>query len=140
MISKQDCMVLLLNLKLTYCSDAFDEISLGTTAIVLHKSAKKGYLSQYKNRDQVFKNMSLHEFYHMKHNQKIPKKISNSTKQNERIEIPENSEQEELSQKRKDKYYIPIYTGACTAPVYPPTKEFAYSIALIYKPWPGNFF
>lgn len=101
------------NLKPTYGSDAFDQIYLGKSVAFLHKSAKNDYLNEYKNRHQEFKDITT---------------------------ISEYSEKQDLCHRRKDQYYSPIYTGACTAPLFPSKKELAKSLTFTYKPWHGYYF
>ena len=37
------------------------------------------------------------------------------------------------------KLIIPHYVGGKRFPVFPPTKDYAQSVLLLYKPWVGKF-
>jgi len=104
-ISKQECMVMLLNLDLAKCTDRFDNISLsGYRKITKDKQSSNtnGWVRKYIHRSKEDKHLSLHQYYHRLKNQndKIKKKI----------------------------WYIPHYTGTKTIPMYPPTLEYARSV------------
>jgi hypothetical protein len=112
LISKQEAMVLLLELDLVMCSDRFDLINISSSAVVKARSNQKSILSNYKFRTDN-KQCTLHEYYHMKKQQD--------------------------STMTKSLWYIPIYTGANTKPTYPPQFGYAKTQILIHSAWNYNF-
>lgn len=78
-ISKQECLVMLLELDFVLCSDRFDNISVGGKQLITksEKCAKSGTLVKSYGRRQKIEelNMSLHEYYHYKKDQYRGKKL-----------------------------------------------------------------
>lgn len=110
-ISKQEVMVNLANLNLTFCSESIENVSLSGSYRLSNKPTRT-FLSSYANRPLEFtKNMSLHEYFN------FVKNITTKSK----------------------KTIIPHYVGASCQPVYPPTRSYARSIMLIFCPWNKTF-
>lgn len=65
-ISKQECMVMLLNLDLAKCTDRFDNISLsGYRKITKDKQASNnGWVRKYINHPRDNRHLTLHQYYH----------------------------------------------------------------------------
>ena len=112
LISKQETMVLLLDLNLVLCSDRFDLINISSTSVVAAKTNQKSFLSEYKFRKNQ-RTLTLHQYYHFKKDQD--------------------------SSRTKDLWYIPVYTGINTKPRYPPEFGYAKAQLLIHSPWIGSF-
>ena len=74
MISKQECMVLLLQLPLTECSDRFDYIFVATKTVQTKKRSQKSFVSKYKYKDRSLRDLSLHQYYHHSKQQNDGKK------------------------------------------------------------------
>ena len=112
MISKQDNMVLLAGLDLHMCSEIIDNVSIsGGYRLSEDNHVSKGN-SLLKNYGSRKDNLSL-------------------------------SFDDDLISSRKmgrgGKCIIPHYVGGKTFPVYLPTKDYARSVLLLYKPWVGTF-
>ena len=105
-ISKQECMLLLLGLKPFKCSDAMDYISM--SGRVLAKRGQKTKVEQYRQRRDDH-HLSFHEWFHKTEEQYI--------------NVPQSS------------YKIPHYVGNHLRPVFPPTRQFAESLNMIHQPW-----
>ena len=118
-VSKQECMVLLLGLDMVKCTDCFDKISTsGKVRLALKNSkcGKRDLQQQYAMRnmaDVELRSLSLHEFFHRKHNQKAGMKLR--------------------------KWHIPVYTGASVRPMFPPSRKYAESLFYIHRPWQRSF-
>ena len=105
-ISKQECMVLLRNLKLVHCTETIETVSISGQYRV-QDSAQSTILQKYRKRKSDLHHLSLDQFfYHLKNQLKS----SNRT-------------------------YIPHYVGGSSNPVYPVTKGYAKASLIIYKPW-----
>ena len=116
-ISKQECLVLLLDLDLVKCSDAFQLIGIGDKmSLKIAGSSKERHkytIETYKKRPQSDWELSLHSHFHKTNAQYIKDK--------------------------KSRWIIPHYTGANIMPVYPPTKHYVKSMLKIHQPWVKNF-
>ena len=116
-ISKQECLVLLLDLDLVKCSDTFELIGIGdkmALKITGNSKQKKRYSTEtYSKRPQCDWKLSLHSHFHKTKAQYIKDK--------------------------RARWIIPHYTGANIMPVYPPTKHYVKSMLKIHQPWIGNF-
>jgi len=110
-ISKQEIMVNLARLDLTFCSEIIENVSL-SGSYKLNTKPTKTFLSLYANRPLMFaQNVSLHEYFNY---------IKNVNK-------------------KSSKTIIPHYIGTSCQPIYPPTRSYARSILLIFKPWKIKF-
>ena len=112
MISKQENMVHLAGLDLHLCSEIIDTISVSG-----------GYRLSEDNH--VSKGNSFLKNY-------------GSRKDN----LTKSFDDDLICTKKKGKggkLIIPHYVGGKTFPVYPPTKDYARSVLLLYKPWVGTF-
>ena len=113
-VSKQECMVLLLDLDLVKCSDQFHDINVsGSSIIRINSSLKRqGIVSRYAQRHGD-NDISLHQYFHQSHGQH--KGLTKKT------------------------WKIPVYIGSTIIPVFPPTFAFARSALFAYKPWRRRF-
>ncbi len=112
MISKQENMVHLAGLDLHLCSEIIDTVSVSG-----------GYRLSEDNH--VSKGNTLLKHY-------------GSRKDN----LDQSFDGDLVSSRKKSRWgktIIPHYVGGKTFPVYPPTKEYARSVLLLYKPWIGTF-
>ena len=111
-ISKQECMVQLAQLKLYTCSDTISTVSISGSYRLSDTSSKDtSFFHQYAKRKDHF-DLSLHEYFHLKKNRQ-----SNRYKKNT----------------------IPYWVGGKSTPQYPVTSEYAKSVFVIYVPWHGRF-
>ena len=109
-ISKQECMVMLLGLKLVSCTESFEKISLsGGYKLTKDKKFSGGnpMIQQYAKRPAQIAHKSLDQF------------ISDILKNREATE----------------KEIVRHYIGTNIYPVYPVTAGYARSILMIHKPW-----
>ena len=110
-ISKQECMCHLAGLDFVLCSESIETVSLsGIYKLGTEYQAKKSILSQYSKRKNIYKDMTLHEFFFWI---------------------------KEQSATRPKKEIIPHYTGGSSFPTYPPTEQYAKSILTCHVPWIG---
>jgi hypothetical protein len=115
-VSKQEAICQLLGLPLYSCSEAFQNVSLsGNVRLGTDDESRTTFLAQYARRSPELWHMSLHQFFHYKHNEKPGyRKTDKRTK-------------------------IPIYSGAQCEAVYPATEGYARGVLMIYWPWHGSF-
>ena len=114
-ISRQEALCQLLKLDLTYCSEKIYSVSLsGNHRLDTEDSAKKTFLVEYATRSDQFKNLSLHQYFHYKHN---------ISKRGERNFVEK----------------IPNYSGARIEPVYPVNAGYARAVLLLHQPWQKKF-
>jgi hypothetical protein len=110
-ISKQECMCHLAGLDLVLCSESIESVSIsGTYKLGTEYQAKKTMLSRYADRENVHKDMTLHQFF-----------LFTKTKS---------------SQIRKP--VIPHYVGGRSSPTYPVTEGYAKSVLTCHVPWIGK--
>ena len=110
-ILRQVAICQLLKLNLTYCSEKIYSVSLsGKHWLNTEESAKKTFLVEYANRSDQFQDLSLHQYFHYKHN------ISKRGERNFIEKIPNNS-------------------GARIEPVYPVNAAYARAVLLLHQPW-----
>ena len=108
---RQEAICQLLKLNLTYCSEKIYSVSLsGNHRLNTEESAKKTFLVEYANRSDEFQDLSLHQYFHYKHN------ISKRAQRN-------------LVEK------IPNYSGTRIEPVYPVNAGYARAVLLLHQPW-----
>ena len=112
LISKQESLVLLLDLDLVLSSDRFDHINVSSTSIG-NTEGGCSIISQYKARKEM-PNMTLHEYYHWKKG-------------------------DQKKGKKKNSWNIPHYTGASTKASFPPKYGYVKTQFLIHKPWKHKF-
>jgi hypothetical protein len=109
-ISKQECMVLLHDLDLMYCTDKFEHINISGLALSKTINGKtKNIIQQYKKRQNNYHELSLHQFFHNQHKQ-----------------------QPGIS---KDNWVIPHYLGLSTKAIFPVNIYYAKATFIIHKPW-----
>ena len=111
MISKQECILLLLQRSLVNCSETIETISISNSARVSVSGkvcVKSGLLKHYAQRSAMQNHMSLHDFFHFKKNP-CDSKLS--------------------------KFVIPHYTGGQMHISYPINASYATTILNLYKPW-----
>ena len=112
-ISKQECMVYLMKLDLTSCTESFETISLsGAYKLTKDNTITKAgnpLIHQYATRDQEWNDISMNDFI-------------------EAILAGRESSKKEI---------VPHYVGASCYPIYPPTADYAKTVLMIHKPWIG---
>jgi hypothetical protein len=112
MISKQEGMVHLAGLDLHLCSETIQTVSISGSYRLTedaHVSKANCIMKRYASRKFNF-DMNFDDYY------------------------------DSLKNTVKDaKLVIPHYVGAKSLPMYPPTKDYARSVLLLYKPWVGIF-
>jgi hypothetical protein len=110
-ISKQECMCHLAGLNLVLCSESIEPVSIsGTYKLGTENQAKATMLSRYANRQNIHKDMTLHQYFFF-------------TKQ-------------KSTQLRKPA--IPHYVGGRSYPTYPVTDGYAKSVLTCHVPWIGS--
>jgi GTPase SAR1 family protein len=112
MISKQENMVHLAGLDLHLCSETIETVSISGSYRLCedsHVSKANSVLKRYGSRKDNF-DISFDDYYNLSRNQNKNKKM-----------------------------IIPHYVGGKSLPMYPPTKDYARSVLLLYKPWIGMF-
>jgi hypothetical protein len=112
MISKQESMVHLAGLDLHLCSETIETVSISGS----YRLAEEGHVSK---ANSVLKRYA-------------------SRKENIQLSFDDYYD----SWKNTVKYaklVIPHYVGGKSLPMYPPTKDYARSVLLLYKPWVGEF-
>ena len=110
MISKQECVCLLLNRSLVGCSESIENISISKASrVTLQKSTESssGHLQKYATRPPQFEEYSFHSYFHYLENEK----------------------------KKLNKRVVPHYVGGYMNMTFPMKKEYATSMFQIYKPW-----
>ena len=110
MISKQECICLLLGNSLVSCSEIIDTVSISRSSrITLKKCTMSGanVLQKYAKRHAAFESYSLHSYFHYLENK----------------------------QKKLKKLVVPHYVGGNMNMTFPMRKEYATSMLQIYKPW-----
>jgi len=111
-IPKQEVMVSLAKLDLTFCSESIENVSMSGRYRLSNKPSKT-FLSIYAARPLLLtENISLHDYFHI---------IKNHC------------------HTKSTKTIIPYYVGANCQPTFPPTRSYARSIILIFKPWNKTF-
>jgi hypothetical protein len=104
-ISKQECMCLLIGLNLYECSETIETVSISGECRLGDGHVNTTVLSKYARRDHSLRNLSMNEyFFHSKVN---------------------------TNQKR----CIPHYVGGSCDPVFPATEGYARSVLIRYRPW-----
>ena len=123
-ISKQESMVLLGRLDLTYCTEGFETVSMSLSSRIRIKPPKEGsktaepkpgnekFIKQYMVRDSRYENYSLYRYFHLVYNS-----------------------DERRQQRSGGKYLIPNFVGISGRPVYPVTPGYAKGVLLVYRPW-----
>lgn len=109
MISKQECVVLLLQNSLVSCSDSIETVSISNSSRVSISGTmchKSGILHRYSKRSSTQENMSFHEFFHF-------------TKKQRKLQKP----------------VVPHYTGGQMNVTQPINVGYATSMLNLYKPW-----
>ena len=114
MISKQEAMVLVGQLRLVHCSESIDTVSISGYYKLDKNSTSTTFLKKYATRDAQDRHLTIHQFFHKKkNNTSVP--ASTHTK------------------------YIPHYVGASSQPTFPPSVPFARSMVLLHTPWRQRF-
>ena len=115
-VSKQEAICQLVGLPLYSCSEAFQSVSMsGNVRLGTEDQSKCTFIAKYATRDPQFYEMSLHQYFHFKHNINP-------------------------SRTRQDKWCkIPVYSGAQCEAVYPATVGYARGVLMIHSPWNGVF-
>jgi hypothetical protein len=115
-ISRQEASCQLLRLDLVHCSEKIYCVSLaGNSRLQTEKCATTTFLAEYAKRAHDLKDLSLHQYFHHKHNSEV--------KQKQRYYVPK----------------IPVYSGSRVEPVYPVDKGYARSVLLLHYPWRQKF-
>lgn len=105
-ISKQECMVQLMNLNLVICTETIETVSISGSYRV-QDGEQKTVLKKYLNKHYSQNHLSLHKFFMATKNPpgKVGKKI------------------------------IPHYVGGQSQPRYPVTEGYARATFIIHRPW-----
>ena len=112
MISKQESMVHLAGLDLHLCSETIETVSISGG----YRLAEEGHVSK---ANTVMKRYGARK---------------------DKGELSFDDYNDSLKNTGKDaKLVIPHYVGGKSLPMYPPTKDYARSVLLLYKPWIGEF-
>jgi hypothetical protein len=114
MISKQENMVHLAGLDLHLCSETIEIVSISGSYRLSednHVSKANTVLKRYGSRKDN-QEMSFDDYFNLSRNK---------------------------NKKENKKIIIPHYVGSKCLPTFPPTKDYARSVLLLYKPWIGRF-
>jgi hypothetical protein len=114
MISKQENMVHLAGLDLHLCSETIEIVSISGSYRLSednHVSKANTVLKRYGSRKDN-QEMSFDDYFNLSRNK---------------------------NKKENKKIIIPHYVGGKCLPTFPPTKDYARSVLLLYKPWIGRF-
>ena len=114
MISKQECILMLLRRSMIDCSESIERVSISRSSRVKmskSKSSGKGIVARYACRGEELRHYSLHRYFHH-----IENEVKNSRK-----------------------LVVPHYVGGIMEVSFPIKKGFATSMLQIYKPWRGKF-
>ena len=114
MISKQECILMLLNRSMVDCSESIETVSISRASkvkLTTSKSPSNSIVAQYARRPVAFHTYSLHRYFHHLENEK----------------------------KNPRKLVVPHYVGGVLEVTFPLKKGFASSMLQIYKPWMGRF-
>ena len=114
MISKQEAMVHIGQLDLVDCSESLDTVSISGYYKLNTGKTCTTFLKKYASRQQKYKHLTLHQYFHLLKNKTHDPSTTNST-------------------------YIPHYVGANSHPQFPPTVSYARSIILLHTPWIRKF-
>ena len=108
LISKQECMVQLLELDLYVCSESIKHVSLSGYRKITDQGigASKNFRTQYQDRTEYMDD-SLYEYF---------VRMDGFNKQTKKAQLPH-------------------FTGTYCKPIYPPTPQFATAMLAIHKPW-----
>jgi hypothetical protein len=105
-ISKQECMCLLIGLTLYDCSETIETVSISGEHKLGDGNKNSTVLSKYAGRETSLKHLSMDEFFfHEK--AKSPRRL----------------------------HCIPHYVGGSCDPVFPATEGYARSVLIRYRPW-----
>ena len=112
LISKQEAMVLLGQLDLTFCTETIEAVSISNSKQLCTAESSgrspKTLLSRYKERSAQMEKMSLHDFYHHVQNQ---------------------------GDRSSRGVRIPNFIGVNGTPKFPVTADYAKHVLVCYKPW-----
>ena len=114
MISKQECILMLLNRSMVDCSESIETVSISRASkvqLAKSKSPSNSIVAQYARRPSAFRTHSLHRYFHFLENEK----------------------------KTPKKRIVPHYVGGVLEVSFPRKKGFASSMLQIYKPWVVKF-
>jgi hypothetical protein len=113
-ISKQEAVVLLGDLDLTYCTEIIQNISISNSKAISAgdsnqtSSSTKTFIKEYKDRTDDYQHFTLHEYFHVTRNSK---EASNA------------------------KLIIPHFVGINGTPKYPVTDSYARHTLIVHRPW-----
>ena len=122
MISKQECTYLLLEQSLTECTEFIDSVSVSaSTKFTLRKENgnKSNIVENYKKRPSEYDDWCLYEYFLFTRNGALSK----------------NTKKHAAKLKDGQKLRVPHFVGGSTTSVFPPTKKFARTMLMLYKPW-----
>jgi hypothetical protein len=111
LISKQEAVVLLGDMKLFHCTETIDMVSISSSnkiSSVDNTTSNSTMMNKYKRRPPSLEHMSLYQYYH-------------HTKNN--------------GDKCKRDAKIPHFVGISGAPTFPVTIEYAKHALIVHKPW-----
>lgn len=115
LISRQESMVLLGQLRLTSCTEVIETVSLNNSKSLRvdgePNKKSQNFVSRYASRSSEFEHMSLYEFYLFTKNT------------------------ESLIKRRNGMKAIPCFVGVNGTPVFPVTDAYARHTIIAYKPW-----
>ena len=113
-ISKQEAVVLLADLKLTDCTETIENVSISNSKKISAGDTDKSYqskpfLQQYAKRPDQFEPATLHQYYHV---------VKNG-----------------IQHKANRKLMIPHFVGISGIPTFPVTNAYARHTLIVHKPW-----
>jgi hypothetical protein len=112
-ISKQEAVVLLGDLDLTYCTETIENVSISNSKAVSvtagDSNGPKTFIKEYKDRPEIFDLTTVHEFYHITRN-------GHQAKTNKKLMIPH-------------------FVGINGTPRYPVTDDYARHTLIVHRPW-----
>ena len=113
-ISKQEAVVLLADLKLTDCTETIENVSISNSKKISAGDTDKSYqskpfLQQYAKRPDQFEPATLHQYYHI---------VKNG-----------------IQHKANRKLMIPHFVGISGVPTFPVINAYARHTLIVHKPW-----
>ena len=114
MISKQEAMVLVGQLRLVHCSESIDTVSISGYYKLDKNYSSTTFLKKYATRHPEDRHLTVHQYFHKNKN---------------KTSVPATTQTK----------YIPHYVGASSQPVYPPSVAFARSTVLLHTAWEQQF-
>ena len=109
-ISKQECMCLLIGLNLYDCSETIETVSISGEYKLGDGNVNTTVLSKYAGRANSLRHLSMNQFF-------FHQKAKSNKRGATRL------------------HCIPHYVGGSCDPVFPPTEGYARSVLIRYRPW-----